>query len=226
MTNAVYVIRDGRKLGPLDEDALRSRVQMMVVDPEEPCIDCETGEEWTCEEWLNAPVVHPDDDVNESPDAMDSEWDDEDDDDSHEPLWVGGPSLLVYTYPLTLAFLQTAGGIGLLAWRFELWMGAALAALGLITGALTIWVRSTKQFIVSERRVEVISGWLAKSSREALIDDIRSINVKKSGITGALGVGDVEFGTAGSSGIEVTFHGVARATHVKQLVRELQDEDE
>ncbi|QQL45300.1 PH domain-containing protein [Sulfuriroseicoccus oceanibius] len=216
MSASVVVIRDGRELGPFDEDALRDRIKLMVIDPEEPCLDCETGEEWTCAEWLNAPVVDPED-------SSDTAWDDAAEDLS-EPLWVGSPSLLVYAYPLTLAAAQCAGGIALLSWRYELWIGAALVALGLLTGSITLWLRSTREYLISERRVEVLSGWLAKSSREALIADIRSINVKKSGLSGALGVGDVEFGTAGSSGIEVTFQGVPSASRVKQLVREIQDE--
>jgi len=67
------------------------------------------------------------------------------------------------------------------------------------------------------------SGLFAKSSTEIRIKDIRSINVKKSGLLGLLGVGDVEFSSAASDKAEIVFSSISSATEVRDLVRNYQE---
>ncbi|CAN5196335.1 hypothetical protein BH23VER1_BH23VER1_09590 [soil metagenome] len=55
------------------------------------------------------------------------------------------------------------------------------------------------------------------------ICDIRAINVRQRGLLGLLGVGTVEFASAGSDAIEVAFSNVRRPHRIKALVRQLQD---
>ena len=50
--------------------------------------------------------------------------------------------------------------------------------------------------------------------------------MKKTGLTGLIGVGTVEFASAGSDEAEVMFRDIWAAGRVKALVRELQDEAE
>ena len=90
---------------------------------------------------------------------------------------------------------------------------------------LRIWLRrKINVYLVSPKRIEVIHGLVAKSSKEVRIQDIRNINVKRRGIRGWLGVGDVEIATAGSGSVEVVFRGVFKPHEVKELVRSLQDQ--
>ncbi len=83
--------------------------------------------------------------------------------------------------------------------------------------------RSCTEYIVTEARVEVIAGFLRKSSFEVRVCDIRAINVRQSGLKGLLGIGTVEFASAGSDSIEVSFPNVRRPHRIKALVRQLQD---
>ena len=85
-------------------------------------------------------------------------------------------------------------------------------------------VRSMAFYLVTPRRVEIIYGLITKSSNEVRVKDIRTINVRKRGFKGLLGVGDVEFSSSGGDGSEVVFRDVWAAQSVKALVRELQDE--
>ena len=212
-TPRIQVLRDGREIGPYTAAELQSRIALAVIDPEESCVDCETGEEWVYQEWLE--------EFEDSADEIDP---DIVPDPPSEVLWQGHPSMLHYLPALIGFLILTASGIGLLIWRIELWIGAALAAIGLIILGITLFLRSTYSYLISERRVELIYGILSKSSQEILIEDIRAINVKKKGIPGLLGIGDVEFSSAGSTDIEVSFLTVGRAATVKQIVRDIQDE--
>lgn len=221
-TPKVHVLRDGRNLGPYTASELQSRIALAVIDPEEPCVDCETGEEWICQDWLEEFADF--EDVEEEEDGEHEQDPDIVPDLSSDVLWQGHPSLFYY-FPALLSFLLlTAGGIALLFWRIELWLGAALAAVGLIILSITLFLRNTRCYLISGRRVELIYGILSKSSREILIEDIRAINVRKHGLSGLIGIGDVEFSSAGSTDIEVTFQTVGRAATVKQIVRDIQDD--
>jgi len=215
-TPRVQVLRDGRKIGLYTATELQSRIALAVIDPEELCVDCETDEEWVCQEWLEEFA-----DIDDWEDEIDS---DIVPDPPNEMLWQGHPSLFHYFSALIIFLILTASGIGLLIWRIELWLGAALAAIGLIVLSLTLFIRSTRSYLISERRVEYIYGIISKSSHEILIDDIRVINVKKNGLLGLIGIGDVEFSSAGSTDVEVAFVSVGRAATVKQIVRDIQDD--
>ena len=218
-TPRVLVLRDGREIGPYSAEELRSRIALAVIDPEETCVDCETEEEWTCEEWLEECAdsgANDDDDFDVDPDIVP--------DPPSDVLWQDHPSLLHYFPALATFLILTGGGIALMFWRIELWIGAALAAIGLIILAFILFLRSTRSYIISERRVEFIYGILSKSSQEILIEDIRAINVRKSGLLGLLGIGNVEFSSAGSTDVEVSFVNVRRASVVKQIVRDIQDD--
>lgn len=122
------------------------------------------------------------------------------------------------------AFLLAAGG-----WYAGRWDGTFLAG-GWIAGclvlALILLVRSSSEYRVTTRRVEVRLGLISKSSREIRIADIRSITVEKAGLKGLLGVGTVIFSSETGPEEDVVFHNIWRAHGVKDLVRLLQDRPE
>ncbi len=71
--------------------------------------------------------------------------------------------------------------------------------------------RYASLYLITDRRVELVNGLIAKSSREIRIQDIRAINVSRQGILGLFGIGTVEFASAGSDGVEVAFDKVWNA---------------
>jgi membrane protein YdbS with pleckstrin-like domain len=82
--------------------------------------------------------------------------------------------------------------------------------------------RGRRIYQVTNRRVIVEWGILAKSSNEIRVQDIRSINVTKNGLSGILGIGNVEFSSAASDDAEVIFAHVPGADKVRDTVRALQ----
>lgn len=128
----------------------------------------------------------------------------------------------IVTFPL--AFIGLVGGVVGGIWLFPVdsaWTFGLLAISILSLGFLTL-MRFTCEYIVRTGRVEQETGWLAKSSKEIRISDIRAINVTCRGLSGILGVGTVDFFTTGDEP-EVRFRDVWGAKDVKKLVRKLQD---
>lgn len=130
------------------------------------------------------------------------------------------PSWLGYTKALFLCLLLTIAAGLLFVIQLEYAIIALLCAFStLIAVGIS---RFTHDYIVTYERVELIWGILGRSSKEARICDIRSIDVYESGIKGILGLGTIDFSTAANAGIEVQFKDLRSAHIVKDLVRKLQ----
>lgn len=138
-------------------------------------------------------------------------------------LYAGRPSLLSYPRSITLMLASA-----FLAWQYSELSGWVLF-LGSLSAVLTAaWLtvdRSMRLYLIMPIRLEIMEGLVAKNSREVRIADIRAINIRKTGLKGLLGVGTVEFATAGGDEIDVAFQDVYGADRIKNLVRRLQDHD-
>jgi len=78
--------------------------------------------------------------------------------------------------------------------------------------------RRFKKYIVTSRRVTARQGIFTKTVDEVNIAHICSMNVKQS-LWGRLwNYGDIFIGTAGTSGVEVTIHGVSDPAAFKELI--------
>ena len=97
------------------------------------------------------------------------------------------------------------------------------AAIGVILLLYIYIVRARQLYVVTNRKVEVESGLVVKSSNEIRVRDIRSINVTKHGFLGFVGIGSVEFSSAASDRAEVIFVNVAHADWVRDVVTNLQE---
>jgi len=98
---------------------------------------------------------------------------------------------------------------------------------GLLLVALVIicWIyldRSRRRYAVTNRRVSAEYGIVSKRSNEVRVQDIRSINLKRTGLSGLLGVGTMEFSSAATDDADVIFWNTAEAEKVRDLVRSLQ----
>ncbi|OYW75929.1 MAG: hypothetical protein B7Z37_11045 [Verrucomicrobia bacterium 12-59-8] len=130
------------------------------------------------------------------------------------------PSWLGYTKALILCLLLSIAGGLLCVIQLEY---AVIALLCASSTLIAVGIsRYSHDYIVTHERVELIWGLIGRSSKEARICDIRSIDVYESGIKGLLGLGTIDFSTAANAGIEVQFKDLRRAHEVKDLVRKLQ----
>jgi len=117
-------------------------------------------------------------------------------------IYKAHPSILAYPRALFLSAIILIIGLVLSHYRDIYWVAAAIASAIVLLFVLV--ERSFRHYLVSEKRIELIWGI-------------------KPGLRGLLGVGTVEFATAGSEQIEVAFKDVGRADKVKRIVRSLQD---
>jgi uncharacterized membrane protein YdbT with pleckstrin-like domain len=116
------------------------------------------------------------------------------------------------------------GGVVAAVWLFPIDLRFSISALLVCGISLTYltFIRFTRDYMISAKRIEVISGLIARSSNEVRITDIRAINVTCTGVAGIFGIGTVDFFTTGDDP-EVRFEKVWAAKEIKQLVRRVQD---
>ena len=119
-----------------------------------------------------------------------------------------------------------AAGIYFYRIEFGRWMpwvwGAPVLAL-LITAAWVAVARGQRRYRVTNRRIISEQGRVVRDSNELRIQDIRSINVSKTGFTGFLGIGKVEFSSAATDDADVIFYQIGGVDAVRDLVRGLQN---
>jgi len=134
---------------------------------------------------------------------------------AEEILWEGHANFWRYAGPIFWSII-----LGLLIGIFTL-------GVGLIIMPFWWWAiyaeRKKRKYIVTNKRVKVEFGLFTKSTKEVRIRDIKSINVVKKGMAGLIGIGTLEFSSAGGSGVEVAFEAINNAQKIKDMVAELQD---
>ena len=138
------------------------------------------------------------------------------------PLYEGHPSLLVYSGRLFWVAVFAAAAIWLERLG-DFYMGAA----ALVSGLLLVTVllhRGSCQYLITPLRIEASHGFFMAHSRELALADIRSIEIRRSGLTGLFNIGTIEFASSGSDRIEIVFHKVSRPARIKRLVHDLQDQ--
>lgn len=88
--------------------------------------------------------------------------------------------------------------------------------------AVVVYRRYSWAYTIDGETVESREGIIARKVKSIRVQDLRNINVNQSLWQRLLGVGDVEFSSAGGSGIEVTFLGVDDPLSVKALAQRMQ----
>ena len=88
--------------------------------------------------------------------------------------------------------------------------------------AVVVYRRYSWAYTIDSETIESREGLIARKVKSIRIQDLRNINVNQSLWQRLMGVGDVEFSSAGGSGIEVVFRGVDKPLQVKQLAQRMQ----
>lgn len=78
------------------------------------------------------------------------------------------------------------------------------------------------QGVGGDAEIEAREGIIARNTQSIRAADLRNINIKQSVIQRLVGIGTVEFSTAGGSGIEVRFAGIPKPQELKAKVQMLQ----
>jgi uncharacterized membrane protein YdbT with pleckstrin-like domain len=126
--------------------------------------------------------------------------------------------ILILLAAVVASFWIVLPDLGLILW-------AARAALIVIALLIVCWIeldQRRRRYTVTNKRVSVDYGIINRISNEVRISDIRSINLQKTGFTGLLGIGRVEFSSSATDDADVVFWNTPEAEKVRDLVRSLQ----
>ncbi len=99
---------------------------------------------------------------------------------------------------------------------------ATLAAMTVLAILVLLYRRYVWRFQVSDGAIESHYGIISRNVHSIRIRDLRNINVRQSILQRLLGIGDVEFSSAGGAGIEVTFFGVAEPMALKTRIQAIE----
>ncbi|HRC06829.1 MAG TPA: PH domain-containing protein [Miltoncostaeales bacterium] len=99
-------------------------------------------------------------------------------------------------------------GIGMAYWK---WVALSVVLLVLLVG-IDVVRRATIDYVVTDQRIRIRRGTLSRREQSTNIEKIQNINTFQSVLGRMLGIGDVEFGTAGSEVADASlrFEGIAR----------------
>ena len=106
----------------------------------------------------------------------------------------------------------------------ELW-GLAMLVLLAVAGVIVLvllFQHFQWRFRIRDGTIESSKGLIGRDVQSIRVRDLRNVNVRQSLWQRLLGVGDVEFSSAGGEGIEVTFRGVTAPMQVKERVQAFQ----
>ena len=151
---------------------------------------------------------------------------------AEQTIWSGRPSHWNYFGSYLLGILLSVAILALVYYLnhqpsvagsdLGRW-GYGMALLPLLWVSISIPLQRFKRFYrLTNQRASMEIGLLVKNSNEIRVQDIRSINVAKSGLGGLLGIGTIEFSSAASDDAEVIFFKVAKADQIRDMVRKLQ----
>ncbi|WP_296670074.1 PH domain-containing protein [Sulfuricaulis sp.] len=88
--------------------------------------------------------------------------------------------------------------------------------------AVVVYRRYSWAYSINGETIESREGLIARKVKSIRIRDLRNINVNQTLFQRIVSVGDVEFSSAGGSGIEVTFRGVDDPLEVKAQAQRMQ----
>lgn len=102
-------------------------------------------------------------------------------------------------------------------------LATALAIMALIAVVVLLYRHYVWRFRIDDSAIESYYGIISRNVHSIRVRDLRNINVRQSILQRILGIGDIEFSSAGGAGIEVTFFGVAAPMALKEDIQQLED---
>jgi uncharacterized membrane protein YdbT with pleckstrin-like domain len=132
-------------------------------------------------------------------------------------VWQGHPSwksmLVFYVKWTVVSLVPIAAWVALHAGGRHVgatWFAAA-TAVGLVLTYVVGWIRrTTTRYLVTDRRIQIRTGLASRSERTTHVDRVQNVHMRQNVVQRLLGIGDVDWDTAGTDGpdADFRFHGV------------------
>jgi uncharacterized membrane protein YdbT with pleckstrin-like domain len=145
-------------------------------------------------------------------------------------VWQGHPSwkgmivfyvkwIVVSLIPIAIWAALRAGGQHTGAWWFSV-----IAVLGIAATLIVGWLRrQTIRYAVTDRRISVATGIVSRSERSTHLDRVQNVAMRQGVLQRLLGIGDVDWDTAGTSegDADFTFRSIDDPSELVHLVEHL-----
>lgn len=148
--------------------------------------------------------------------------------DTEQVLFHGHPawrSMLVFQLKALLAMVL-AGVIAGLATAVASghvqvgWVIVAVVAVFILVGLTGLVRRKSTTYTISNQRLTIQRGLLARDLHETRLQRVQNVSTRQSLLDRLLGIGTVEFDTAGEAGFDFAFRGVAEPRAIVHTVHE------
>lgn len=88
--------------------------------------------------------------------------------------------------------------------------------------SLKLWYQVyRKRYVITSKTISVITGILSRDEIEINLKDVRNIEIEQNIFERVISIGNLSFATAGTSGVEVVFHGVSKPMQHKKTIKDL-----
>jgi putative membrane protein len=97
----------------------------------------------------------------------------------------------------------------------------ALTGLGLLLTYAIGWIkRSTTRYMITDRRIQIRTGLISRNDSSTQLDRVQNVNVSQSVFQRLLGIGNIDWDTAGTdaSDSDFTFYGIDDPGSLRQRV--------
>ncbi|MGH2858441.1 MAG: PH domain-containing protein [Solirubrobacteraceae bacterium] len=98
------------------------------------------------------------------------------------------------------------------------WVTVAVVVVFAVALAVIQLVRVRTTYAITSRRLTIERGLLARELHQTRLERIQNVNARQSMAQRALGIGTVDFDTAGESGFDFAFRGIADPRGLVQTV--------
>jgi putative membrane protein len=121
--------------------------------------------------------------------------------------------LLFYVKWTLVSLIPVAVWVGLNAGGSDIsasWFAVA-TAIGLVLTYVIGWIkRQTTRYLVTDRRIHIRTGLMSRNERTTHVDRVQNVNLRQTIFQRMLGIGDVDWDTAGTDAADAdfTFRGV------------------
>jgi len=145
-----------------------------------------------------------------------------------EVIWSGSPSwksLLIYHVKWTIVSLLPAGLWVVLNATMsdppDATIFFAVSAVALILTFVIGWIkRATTRYMITDRRIQIRTGLISRNDSSTHLDRVQNVNVSQSVFQRLLGIGNVDWDTAGTDAgdSDFTFYGIDDPGSLRQRV--------
>jgi uncharacterized membrane protein YdbT with pleckstrin-like domain len=136
------------------------------------------------------------------------------------PSWLS--MLMFYLKGLLLAVIAgaLAGAItAIVAGHVQVgWVIVAVFVLCMIVLTVGLFRRITTTYTITSQRLTIDVGLVSRELHQTRLERVQNVNSRQSLWQRVLGIGTIEFETAGEAGYNFAFHGVARPHQIVQTV--------